>query len=69
MDQWGKHLLVGVLSLEDEAADESERLACPVATRALLEGTAGRVEGSSNRAGHPRGAGGPLKVKDVGWKC
>lgn len=29
-DQCGKHLLIGVLSLEDEASDESKRLACPV---------------------------------------
>ncbi|MDQ4130571.1 MAG: diadenylate cyclase [Actinomycetota bacterium] len=29
-DQCGKNLLIGVLSLEDEASDESLRLACPV---------------------------------------
>ncbi|MFN2556953.1 MAG: hypothetical protein ABR592_08790, partial [Nitriliruptorales bacterium] len=29
-DQCGKHLLIGVLSLEDEASDESKRLTCPV---------------------------------------
>ncbi len=29
-DQCGKHLLIGILSLEDEASDESRRLTCPV---------------------------------------
>ncbi|MDP8931115.1 MAG: DNA integrity scanning protein DisA nucleotide-binding domain protein [Actinomycetota bacterium] len=29
-DRCGKHLLIGALSLEDEAADESKRLTCPV---------------------------------------